>query len=67
MKRWLVRAWRCRVEVRPVPNLLFYAAGGAASMWVSDGVLRAVQTGLFVVIVGGAVVALAAFASARRP
>ena len=66
MTYWLLRAWRWRVEVRPVPDLLLYAAIVAAITWLPLGGVRSVQRAVLVLIAVCVVVAVAAFVSAWR-
>lgn len=66
MTHWLLRAWRWRVEVRPVPDLLLYAAIVAAITWLPLGAIRSVQRALLILVAMGVVVAVAAFVSAWR-
>lgn len=64
--RWIVRAWRWRVEVRPLPLLLGFACWYALGRWLTPGRIDTIQTVLNIVIAVCAVVIVAVVASASR-
>lgn len=35
--KWLVRAWRWKVEIRPIQNLLFYGVLYGLAVWLPYG------------------------------
>ena len=64
--RWIVRAWRWRVEVAPVQILLVYGCLYAVTAWLPYGAIDAVRVVLLLVIAVGTAVVVALFASAWR-
>jgi hypothetical protein len=62
----IIRAWRWKVEIRPLENLLFYGALYAIAVWLPDGVVGPARSVLLVVITMLVTVLVALFTSAWR-